>query len=90
MDESIMTFDQNPGGGGQPEPWRPSNAVRIGMVVALLVLGALSFFLLGPRLSAADTYTTTIAALDAMREGGVAQAIIEGAKAASRRSKELS
>lgn len=33
---------------------------------------------------------TTIAALDAMREGGVAQAIIEGAKAASRRSKELS
>ena len=33
---------------------------------------------------------TTIAALDAMREGGVAEAIDAGAKAASRRSKELS
>lgn len=81
MDESIMTFDQNPGGGGQPEPWRPSNAVRIGMVVALLVLGALSFFLLGPRLSAADTYTTTIAALDEKRK--VVLGLVTGSTAAS-------
>lgn len=80
MDESMTTYDQN-GRGGLLEPWQPSNTVRIALIVALIMLGALSFFLLGPRLSTVDTYATTIEALDEKRQ--VVLGLVTGSTAAS-------
>ena len=80
MDESMTTYDQN-GRGGLLGPWQPSNAVRIALIVALIMLGALSFFLLGPRLSTVDTYATTIEALDEKRQ--VVLGLVTGSTAAS-------
>lgn len=81
MDESMQKFDQNAGGSGFHEPWQPSTAIRIAMIVALIAIGALSFFFVGPRLSSVDTYTSTIEELDQKRQ--VVLGLVTGSTAAS-------
>lgn len=80
MDESMTTYEQGERG-GLLGPWQPSGTVRIALAAVLIALGAVSFFLLGPRLSAVDTYATTIEALDQKRQ--VVLGLVTGSTAAS-------
>lgn len=80
-EEEITSYEASSGQGWPARPWVPSRTARIAIIVGLLLVGAVSFFVLGPRLSSVKTYEATIAALDEKRK--VVMGLVTGSTAAS-------